>query len=257
MRRLLPLILPLVGACAAQTGVVPVAIGDWNAWLYIPDDLPDEPVPAVVHLHYAGEGEGLSRNAEIQGELHEARLIGVFPEGGGEPGDDWRVGVNKDDIQRDDRGFLADVARAIRSRQDVDGLYLSGFSKGGAMVYDMACLGEDVYDGFLPMGGAMEDEVFDACPAAQRPLRHLQGRTDDKWPRTTEDKPESSHEGIVDSVAALQDDPSCMGEPVMEGDCEVWTGCAADTRLCWFDGGHWEPDGWLVDHRAWIDTRAR
>ncbi|MFK7928765.1 MAG: hypothetical protein AB8H79_11300 [Myxococcota bacterium] len=245
--------LVLLGACSTPTGVMALPIDDWNAWLYVPDDLPDGPVPALVHLHYAGEGEKLANDRELQAELQESKMIGVFPEGGGGPGDDWRVGVNKDEIQRDDRGFLAKVARAIRERDDVEGVYLSGFSKGGAMVYDMACLGDDVYDGFLPMGGAMQDWVFEDCPAAQRPLRHLQGRTDPKWPRTTADNPDSNHEGIVDSITALQDEPNCMQTQTWEGDCEVWAGCGFDTRLCWFDGGHFEPDGWIVAHRNWID----
>ena len=251
--RLAPLVL--LCACAGPTtGVSAMPIDAWNAWVYVPEGLPDEPVPAVVHLHYAGEGEGLAYNGELQRELTDARMIGVFPEGGGEPGDDWRVGHNKDDIQRDDRAFLADVARALRDRDDISTIWLGGFSKGGAMTYDMACLGEDVYDGFLPMGGAMEDWIFEDCPAAQRPFRHLQGRDDDRWPVRTEDDPDSSHKGIIESITALQDDPSCMDRSVEAGDCTVWPDCAADTRLCFFEGGHWEPDGFLIAHRAWIDA---
>lgn len=249
------LFLLSLSACAPAS-VQSVTVDDWRAWIYVPPDL-EGPAPAVFHLHHSGEGRAQVDSAALQRDLDAAGLIGVFPEGGGEPGDDWRVGRNKDDIPRDDRAFLAEVARKVRARGDVDSVWLGGFSKGGAMTYDMACLGEDVFDGFLPMSGAMEDRVFEECPAAQRPIRHLQGRRDDRWPVNTADDPESSHKGIVESLLALQDDAACMETSTEEGDCVVWTGCDRDTRLCFFDGGHGEPDGFFQGHRAWIDSLER
>jgi len=154
--------------------------------------------------------------------------------GGGAPGDDWRVGVNKDDI---------------------GDLWLSGYSKGGAMTYDMACLGEEVYAGFLPMSGAFQDWVPELCEHDARLIRHLQGAEDDKWPLNTADDPTSSHEGIIDSLRGLQSaGDGCMeSAPVEEESCLSWPSCGVDVRLCFFEGGHTKPDGWILDHRAWID----
>lgn len=251
-------VIPLLLACAADP-VQGIGVDAWHYWLYEPNDLPED-APVVVHLHHSGDGRALADNAAIQADLTEAGMIGAFPDGGGVIGDDdWRVGVNKDDIQRDDRAFLADVAEDLRDRDGVGSLWLSGYSKGGAMAYDMACLGEEIYDGYLPMSGAFQDSIPEDCTLRAAPIRHLQGRTDDKWPLLTEDDPDSSHEGIIDSLRALGAGQSgCVdATPVEQGDCLVWPDCEVDVRLCFFEGGHEKPDGWLVEHRAWIDSVSR
>jgi len=246
------MLLALTLACA--NAPYAVDLDAWQYWVYAPEELP-EGAPAVVHLHHSGDGRELAESPDIQRQLTEAGMLGVFPMGGGVPGDDWRVGVNKDDITRDDRGFVADVGRDLRAtRDDLGDLWLSGYSKGGAMTYDYACLGEPVYAGFLPMSGAFEDWVHDTCSHDARPIRHLQGADDDKWPVRTEDDPESSHEGIIDSLAGLQAGGECVAaEPVEADGCLVWDACEVDVRLCFFDGGHEKPDDWLLAHRAWID----
>ena len=251
------LLLTACGPGEGEATVEEVALSGWSYWVVVPADLPEAPVPALVHLHHSGNGEKMAASGENQAMLAEAGMIGIFPMGGGEPGDDWRVGRNKDDIPRDDRGFLADVARDVSERYGADGgVWLSGFSKGGAMVYDYACLGEEgLYAGFLPMAGAFEDWIFDDCTHGPAPVRHMQGSEDDRWPRHTADDPDSSHQGIVESLAGLAAaDGGCMdAEPDHDGSCEVWSTCPTDVRLCTYDGGHSRPDGWIVSHREWID----
>lgn len=246
--------LLLLALACSDGGPYAVTVDGYDYWIYVPEGL-DEPADTLVHLHHSGDGQALAESAANQRDLEAAGLIGVFPMGGGEPGDDWRVGVNKDGIPRDDRAWLAAVARDLMDRGDVAALWMSGYSKGGAMAYDYACLGEPLYEGYLPMSGAFQDQVPEDCPNEARPIRHLQGAEDDKWPLTTAADPESSHEGILDSLEGLAVTAGdCMATSVEEGDCQVWPECGADVRLCWFDGGHEKPDGWILDHRDWIDA---
>lgn len=261
------LLLPvLLSACRGEVWVEQVSLPEGDYWLVIPRALPEGGVPGVVHLHHSGDGQSLAEDAQNQAELVTAGLIGIFPMGGGEPGDDWRVGRNKDDIPRDDRAFLADVARDVEAREALSGLWLSGFSKGGAMVYDYACLGEpSLYQGFLPMAGAFQDWVPEDCSHPAAPIRHLQGSADHTWPRTTAEDPDSSHEGILDSLQGLNaTDDTCLqsapdvasSETMLQDVCEIWSGCPVDVRLCVFEGGHTEPAGWLLGHGDWIQLTA-
>lgn len=234
-----------------------VTLGQSAYWLAVPPNLPPD-APALVHLHHSGNGRSLARDPDNQAHLADRGFIGVFPMGGGEPGDDWNVGRNKDDIPRDDRAIIAEVAIDVRDQVDAGALWLSGYSKGGAMVYDYACLGEGgLYAGFLPMSGAFEDWVFDDCSHEPAPIRHLQGDQDDRWPRTTADDPESSHQGILDSLQALRaTDADCLTTPPSaDGTCEVWDSCPEDVRLCTFSGGHTEPADWVLGHADWVEDR--
>lgn len=250
--RLLCFVLPAALAACQRERVSERALDGSSYWVYSPRH-PDGTV--LVHLHHSGDGASHVHDPDLQADLEATGMVGVFPMGGGEPGDDWNVGVNKDDIPRDDRAFLTALEVELRDSLSADTVWLSGFSKGGAMVYDVACLGESAYDGFLPMSGAFQDWIPEDCPSPARPVRHLQGSTDDRWPLHSADDPGSSHQGILESLAGLpaaQD--GCMDQdPVEDGACQVWAGCVDEIRFCTFEGGHHEPAGFLLGHRAWID----
>lgn len=245
-------VAPLVALAACHgPNVSKGHLPDGPYWVYTPDS---HDGTAIVHLHHSGDGAAHALDPDVQADLDASGMIGVFPMGGGKVGDDWNVGVNKDDIPRDDRAFLTAVADDVRATLGAETVWLSGFSKGGAMVYDVACLGEPAFDGFLPMSGAFQDWIPAACPNPARPIRHLQGAQDDRWPLHTEDDPESSHQGIIESLDALAaTDGDCMSAPAHVDDCDVWASCAAEVRYCDWDGGHAEPPGFLLGHRDWID----
>ncbi|MCB9795591.1 MAG: hypothetical protein H6741_23050 [Alphaproteobacteria bacterium] len=239
---MLPLLLLACGA--PDLGPYPVDEGQY--WLVVPEGLDPEGADLYVHLHHSGDGEGMAQDAELAAAFAALGQIVVYPDGGGEPGDDWNVGINKDDIPRDDTLFLEAVAEDLRSRWGAATLWLGGTSKGGAMSYEMACLGAPVYEGYVPLSGAIEAPLPHACTNAAAPLRHLQGTQDDRWPLWWADDPESSHMGIMESLGELAaSDDTCLQEtPVEEGDCQVWSGCPEPLRLCWYEGGHAAPSDW-------------
>lgn len=232
-------------ACTEPTDGV-IAVDGGQYWMVIPEGA-ELSGPVLLHLHHSGDGEGMAAESAVVEGLTAAGLVGIFPDGGGEPGDDWNVGINKDDIPRDDTTFLAAVADDLRAR-GAGTLWLGGGSKGGAMSWEMACLGEPAFDGYLPMMGAIEAPLPHDCTNDPAPIRHLQGTTDDRWPLNTADDPDSSHMGIIDSFKELTTAADgCMdAEPVIEGDCQVWTGCPETAQLCFCDGGHSLPDDWVA-----------
>ena len=242
----------LAGCGATSQGVVEVSSGQY--WIHAPDS-DSERRPALVFLHATGRGYDLIEDESLLADYDNEGLIAVFPDGWGAPEDDWNVGNNRDDIEREDHLFLAEVAASLRERSDVSDLWLAGFSKGGAMAYKMACQGDDSFDGYLPTAGAWEKpEPANGCVTQPRPIEHTQGRDDDRWPLHEASNPDSSHHGIIESLGLLPaTDATCLDSPVTEGDCTVWPACSVDVRLCMFDGGHSSPPNQVGRYRTAID----
>jgi len=216
----------------------------------VPNGVDPSTATVLFHLHANGLGHQTAAQVDVQDALADEGLVGIFPEGWGDDAStDWNVGDNRHDIPRDDIAFLQQVADDVLDRYAPTSMFLGGTSKGGAMTYELACLGDDSpFDGFVPMTGAIEKELPGPCVHPPRPLRHLQGRSDDDhWPLHTSDRPESSHMGIMDSLEALTttgDD--CLDGPTeVDEDCTTWTSCAEPVTLCWYDGGHRVPSDWV------------
>jgi poly(3-hydroxybutyrate) depolymerase len=98
-------------------------------WEVVPDGAASD-AQVLLHLHHSGDGEGLASDEAVRAGLAAVGLIGVFPDGGGQPGDDWNVGINKDDIPRDDTVFLAAVAADLRQRRGASSLWLCSYDGG-------------------------------------------------------------------------------------------------------------------------------
>jgi polyhydroxybutyrate depolymerase len=240
-------------ACSHPPTVEEVPVVGGRYWLVVPDKL-EGPVPAVVHLHGDDtDGQTWTHDEAVLESLDDRRLLGAFPDA--ENGT-WEVEPGTGTVVRDDRSFLEQIAADLSARDDVASVWLSGCSEGAAMVYDMACEGEPVFEGFLPIAGAFWEPVPKSCTTPALPIRHLQGTEDQTWPLDTMDDATSQHYGIRDSLRLLESGESCTGEATADGNCEVWTGCPADVRLCMYEGGEDSPDGWLGGEADWIEEMA-
>lgn len=241
------MILLVLLACSGS-GLSRIETEHGEYWLYVPEDVaPDATV--VVHLHaHDGSGQRFAESAGLQDAFAEAGLVVAYPEG---VGGNWSVGHHVEEIDRDDRAFLQEVAEDLgRRRRKAGSIWLSGHSEGAAMTYDMACLGPAAYDGYLPIAGAFWEPAPASCHGPAAPIRHLQGTNDDTWP--LDSVPEGWHTGIRDSLRLLKAAEGC--EAVVDEDgCEVWTGCAAPVALCLYEGRHAPPAGWPQLDGAWIE----
>jgi polyhydroxybutyrate depolymerase len=92
---------------------------------------------------------------------------------------DWSVKANNSQFERDDVVFLADVLADVRKRFNVTTtpVLLSGFSRGGSMVWDVACQTPDFATAYAPIAGAFWDDLPTTCKAPVK-LFHTHGWTD-------------------------------------------------------------------------------
>ena len=145
------------------------------------------PFPLVVFLHGAfATGEAMVNNGELRRlvEVHGFAL--AAPTSGtmqirGRQLTNWEV--------RDGRpssiegGFAADdafvraVARNAASNHAISATYLSGFSRGSSLVWDMACHDPSGFDAFISVAGGFWHPMAQDC-AAPVHLLHVHGWRD-------------------------------------------------------------------------------
>ena len=62
------------------------------------------------------------------------------------------------------------------------------------MVYEYACCGQPLFDGYVPISGALGAPLDGECTNQPIGISHLQGTEDvSRWPRTSDLNPGSSH----------------------------------------------------------------
>jgi len=137
----------------------------------------------VMHLH----GAGASGNGALRGGLAREAIKrgyafigpnGIHPERARFQ-KNWSVRAKGTKFARDDIDFLWHVLNDAEARHGLsrDRVLLSGFSRGGSMVWDIACLAPDMATAFAPMAGAFWDDLPEDC---ERPvdLFHTHGWND-------------------------------------------------------------------------------
>lgn len=207
----------------------------YRCWdIFIPDDLPDGPVPLVIDMHGFLNRPGTQRDfSRFEDLAVEEGFIVVWPyginwswNGGGDP---WvsdftlqeEVGVGccghalNEGI--DDAGFLREMVSQLQREHalDQDRLFLSGFSNGCVLAQRMATEMSDLLDGVACMAGVLMVEA----PATYTPIPVLEIH------------------GTEDSVVSYEPDywPGAMAN------FETWrelNQCTGATEEVWREGEH-------------------
>ena len=241
----------------------PCRVGDGTYHMALPDGAPNG---IVMHLHGAGAtgrqmlNSGMARAATTRG------FVFVAPDGF-HPGmrfeRNWSVRATNSTFAKDDAQLLeqvlADVLRRIRISNAR--VLLSGFSRGGSMVWDMACHNPSFADAYAPVAGAFWDVLPERC-AAPVTLFHTHGWTD----RTVPLEGRSFGGGRVvqgdvwASLKVLRDTNGCDARQPernsFEGDLwfRHWTDCkGGQIQLMLHKGGHGVPRGWATRMLDWFD----
>ncbi len=225
-----------------------------------------DPKGIVIHLHGGGgTGKGMLKSGMAQTALARGYVFvaptGFHPDARWTK--DWSVKSAGMSVARDDKVFLQEVLADVRGTFDlVDApVLLAGFSRGGSMVWDMACANPDFADAYAPLAGAFWDPLPETC-AGQITLFHTHGWND----RTVPLEGRSFANGTIvqgdvwQGLKVLRANNGCANrqpeENEYDGDLWLrhWTDCAeGELHLMLHKGGHGAPKGWSGRMLDWFE----
>lgn len=231
--------------------------------------LPDgDPRGAVMLLHGGGgRGKGLL-NTNLARQSIERGFVFIAPNGV-HPGhrfpNNWSVRADNSTFQTDDIVFLGDVLDHVSETTGVDRtkIMLAGFSRGGSMVWDVACHAPNLARAYAPSAGAFWDALPETCEGPVD-LIHTHGWNDRTVP--LEGRPLRNgtiHQGDVwASLKILRDTNGCTSRQptrsAVEGErwLKHWEECdAGRIDLMLHPGGHGSPTGWAPYILDWFEAR--
>ncbi len=214
----------------------------------------------MIFFHgYLGSAARAIENDALRRAVHDAGYMLVAPDG---LAGTWaHVGSPSD--RRDEPAFMDRVRADLLARWPVDTerLLVAGFSQGGSMVWDLACLRGDAYSAFVAIAGGFWEPLPEACPSGPVRLRHLHGWSDEVVPLEGRPIRQTFRQGdILAGFALWRRHDGCAMPPddtFARGDlrCRAWTQCrrGGELQLCLHDGGHAFRVEWVAEAIAWMD----
>ncbi len=274
MRVLLAALLLLVpgvasARCGPEAGPCVLPGGEYHAVL--PEGWQDGG-PAVVHLHgFGGSGGGEAGKASIAGVATGRGYALIAPSGipwrEKEPNPtDWAV-RDGTAFPRDDLAFLLAVLDDAAARFGIDRsrILLTGFSRGGSMVWDVACLAPEAAAAYAPVAGGFWEPMQETCAGPVK-LLHTHGFSDRVVPlegrRILWEGLDVTQGDIHAGLAVWRDAMGCddrADDHLIEGDRwhKTWA-CEADgaaLELVLHPGGHGVPKGWMDMALDWFERQ--
>jgi polyhydroxybutyrate depolymerase len=153
--------------------------------IYIPDELPESP-SLVLALHgYSGNNNDMMNNYGWTELADERGFVVAFPNGTRDQSNNrfWDVDYEfHEGIEIDDDGFLRELALYLQDLHSLDPnkTFVTGFSNGAEMCFQLACRESETFMAFAPIVGMMMDTLFTNCnPTVPRPILSLNGTADD------------------------------------------------------------------------------
>jgi polyhydroxybutyrate depolymerase len=202
------------------------------------------PVPLVVLLHGSnGDGAGQIAISDFDRKAAEEGFVLAAGDGTDRS---WNSGSCRNPDGRacvedvDDVAFTRDLVAAARGEACIDPalVYATGFSKGAAMVFRLACEASDLFAAFAPVAGGLA--VSPCSPERPRPILLVNATEDPTVPFAV-------GEASFDAFLGLNgcDDARQSTSPAPGSTCTTATGCSDDatTALCRVAGGHRWPGG--------------
>ena len=254
------------GPCGEPEGTCPTEQGFYR--LALPPDT-DSPVPALLYLNGWGRSSAdVMKNEPMRATLAARGYALIAPEGiprPGHPNRDWAVRDGAP-FDRDDIPFLAEVLDdAARHGVDRERVLLAGFSRGGSMVWDVACHAPATARAYAPVAGAFWEPLPDRCDGPVD-LYHVHGWSD----RVAPLEGRSVAEGTLTQGdvflslrrlrATLGCDPHMPETAPVAADgtrwLRLWDHCPEGRLdLMLHPGGHRIPEGWLERMLDWFEAR--
>ncbi|WP_193170464.1 alpha/beta hydrolase family esterase [Nisaea nitritireducens] len=221
------------------------------------------PLPVLFYYHgYRQTGRTVMGMKALTKAANDAGALVIAPNGidGG-----WSV-RGAPSKNRDEITFAAAVVEDVAKRWPIDRsrLWVSGFSLGASMAWDIACLAGDRYAGFFPVAGAFWRPHPVTCPAGPVTMIHVHGRGDKIMPLEGRTIRERWRQGdVLQSFDILRQHNRCaLPEVERTGPkgllCKEWNHCDGGSRLalCLYDGGHAAPKDWYPRAFDWLGGTA-
>lgn len=255
------------GAFAQSCGAAdtPCKVESGTYHLVLPDV---EPRGAVLLLHGGGgRGRGLL-DTNLARRSVERGFIFIAPNGehpGARFPNNWAVRADNFGHEKDDIAFLNDVMDDVAATYGVDRsrMLLAGFSRGGSMVWDVACFAPDSARAYAPSAGAFWDTLPENCNGPVD-LFHTHGWND----RTVPLEGRPLRDGAIaqgdvwESLRVLRGANGCTARQptrsVVENDrwLKHWEDCdAGRIDLMLHPGGHGSPSDWAPRILDWFEVR--
>lgn len=256
---------PVLADCGGAESPCRLAEGSYHA--AIPDGVVAP--PALVFLHgYAASGAAVMRNAAFVDAVLSRGVAMVAPNGQVDAlqGEhlDWGVRDGFDHARNDIAFVDAVIADAAeRFGLDRDRILLAGFSRGGSMVWDIACAAPELAAAFASHAGGFWAPLPEDC-AGPVHLYHSHGFTDGTVPLEGQRGTWFGHSFEMGDVFAgislwrgAMDCPARASESAADPDgvwSKRWDTCAKGSLLLEIvPGGHTRREDWPDAPLAWFE----
>ena len=221
----------------------------------------------MVFLHGAGGSGAAGVGDHALADPITARgYVLLAPAGLKRPGRDgeyWSFGGRAP--VRDERAFLAQVLADATPRFHLDRsrVFLTGFSMGGGIVWQLACRAPDEFAAFGAIAGGFWRDPPTDCTGPVR-LLHTHGWRDDAvplegWARAADLVQGGIFEGLQVWRRVNRCNDAHADSFAIDGRFwqRSWTGCAPGSALTFVlhPGGHEVPDGWADLALDWFEAR--
>ena len=234
----------LAGCACGDDEICRVAGGRYHAMVPAGWD-GQERLPVILSVHgYGGSPDSLLSKPHLGSAYDRAGVLWVVPEGQDRSWKTRNSPETGDVGRRNDVEFLGAVLDDVAERWPIDQrrVAASGFSQGGSMASELACLDPDRWPVSMPISGTFWTNVPARCRAPVS-VRHTHGTADPIWPLEGRAIGAYDQGGVDEAMEVWGTTAGCDPTPTREqlGElvCAVYTGCgASDVRLCLHDGGH-------------------
>ncbi|MEM6904839.1 MAG: hypothetical protein AAF568_03010 [Pseudomonadota bacterium] len=251
-------LLALPGAASACGGTERCEVAKGYYLAFPPPDWDGEsPLPLVVFYHgWNSSPEGMARNGALIEGVNRRGAMLVLP--WAQTGYWRQIGEGRAEAGRDELSFTRAVMADLAARWPVDQrlVLASGFSRGGSMVWNLACYGAEMFSGFAPIAGGFWRSTPARCPAGPVNLRHIHGTGD----RVVSFDRVGIYNSmpIPEGLAVLRAGNGADGEVDRRAvagklSCESWEGESGRVvSLCLHGGGHSIPAEWVGESFDWL-----
>lgn len=242
--------------CTTASGAYHIALPeDWDGG------------PAIIHLHgYGSTGANVIRNTGFVAGFTERGYAVIAPTAlpwlPGKP-TDWSVrdGFTYD---RDDLAFLREVRADAEARAGIDParLLLTGFSRGGSMVWEVACLDPAFAAAYAPAAGGFWLPLVEECVGPVK-LLHTHGFGDKMVPLEGRKiigwrNKEFIQDDVWRGLQLWRRINGCPDTPAGHDAAEAlwrkrWDCAAGSLEIALHPGGHGLPKGWTGLVLDWFE----